>query len=726
VVLGPSFLGKVLPHVGELFATPEGWIQINTVGGYAFMLQIFVIGVKTDLGMIARSGKKAIAIAVLGTASPHVAMYAAGASLGSRVPESWTRTMLLTNLNAWWSLTAFIVVCCTLDDLNLLSSKLGRLAMSSALIGDFANTFCIAGVTSYILASSPSKTLQKIGVASLLSFAAFIASMALVARPVILRLIRDVPEGALLTEARLVAVILVAITCSLVGEILGLHATYGPFMLGLMLPGGAPLGVTMAERLDRLVVGVLMPLLFAQIGMRLDVYKIKDASTCLLLLAFLVVGVVAKFAACVLPCLYCRMPVREAVVLGLMMNFKGITESVFASAFMDSNVLDAEVYAVFMITVLVLGAATASAVKAMYHPEEKYVAHRRRTVQHKKLGEELRVLACVHSQADVSPMLSFLDTSSPSPLSPLPVYLLHLAPLAGLTTSVLRPFRHGDRNCVPSGGTDSERIVNAFQFFVRQRALGSASLLPYVCIAPYATMHDDVCAVALEKQAMLIVVPFHKRLAIDGSVEPTTPNAGAVQAANTNILYYAPCSVAILVDRGSLSTLVTTDGFPHRVALYFLGGPDDREALALATHMAEDAPIGLTVFRFLLPQDSGGGDGEDEEALREYVKDWVDDHRLMYSENLVNGSDEMVAVIRKTSPEFNLLMVGRRAESSESPLTAGISDWSEHLELGVLGDLLTSTDFGCRISTLVVQQQTSAAAGETCRSPEKLRSVAHV
>ncbi|XP_062192462.1 cation/H(+) antiporter 15-like [Phragmites australis] len=737
-LLGPSFLGRVLPQVGQLFATPEGWVQINTVGGYAFMLQIFVIGVKTDLGMIAKSGKKAIAIAVFGTAAPHIAMYTAGVALSARVPTAWTRSLMLTSLNSWWSLSAFIVVCCTLDDLNLLSSKLGRLAMSSALIGDFANTFSIAGVTSYVLASSPSEKIQRIGLASLIAFTVFIGFMAFVARPVVLRLMRDVPEGALLSEARLVAVLLITITCSFAGEILGLHATYGPFMLGLMLPGGAPLGVTMAERLDRLVAGVLMPLLFAQGGMRLDIYKMTDASTCLLLEVFLVVGVLAKFVACMLPCLYCRRPLREAFIVGLMMNFKGITEVVYASAFMDAKMFDDQVYATFMINVLVLGATTASVVKYMYHPEEKYVAYRRRTVQHKKLGEELRVLACVHSQVDVAPMLALLDASSPTPVSPIAVYLLHLAPLAGLTSSVLRPFRHGDRNCVPSGGTDSARIVNAFQFFVEQRPQGSSSLLPYVCIAPYATMHDDVCTVALDKRAMLIIVPFHKRLAIDGSVEPTTANAGAVQSANTNILNYCPCSVAILVDRGSLSAVVgagaAADGFPLRVALYFLGGPDDREALALATHMAEDAPIGLTIFRFVLPPEwRKCGDVEedrlDEEVLQEYIRRWVDDHRLVYSENLVSGSDEMVAVIRNSSPAFNLLMVGRRAESCESPLTAGISEWSEHLELGVLGDLLTSTDFGCRVSTLVVQQQTSAAAGEICRSPEmhgQQRSDGHV
>ena len=102
------------------------------------------------------------------------------------------------------------------------------------------------------------------------------------------------------------------------------------------------------------------------------------------------------------------------------------------------------------------------------------------------------------------------------------------------------------------------------------------------------------------------------------------------KGANFGVLLHGD---AILVDRGNLSVVLAgaaTDGFPHRVALYFLGGPNDREALALATYMAEDAPIGLTVFRFLPPPEwRKGGDPEedrlDEEALQEYVSRWVDD-----------------------------------------------------------------------------------------------------
>jgi Kef-type K+ transport system membrane component KefB len=100
-----------------------------------------------------------VAIAFFGTITAHLAMYATSAALLPRVPVAWKATFMLTNLNVWWSLSAFIVVCCTLEDLNLLSSKLGRLVMSATLIGDFTN-FSIAGVTSYLLTSIPSEKIQ--------------------------------------------------------------------------------------------------------------------------------------------------------------------------------------------------------------------------------------------------------------------------------------------------------------------------------------------------------------------------------------------------------------------------------------------------------------------------------------------------------------------------------------------------------------------------------------
>lgn len=365
--------------------------------------------------------------------------------------------------------------------------------------------------------------------------------------------------------------------------------------------------------------------------------------------------------------------------------------------------------------VIFLGGITSILVKYLYRPEDRFIAYKRRSIHHSKPGDELRVLACIHSQSDVTQTLSILDASHPTQSSPLCVYLIHLIELAGRTDAILRPHKEKSRrpNKQTSSASESDRIVNAFQAFERQNAHGAVTVLPYICISPYNTMHDDVCTVALDKKAVLVLIPFHKRYHIDGSAEP--PNLSMLTL-NVNVISYAPCSVGILIDRGG----GTAAGYTHQVAVYFIGGPDDREALALAARMAENPAVGLTVVRFRErtdkrpPVDSNhiwiknDEDRIDEEMIDEFVKDSVDDHRVVYREEMVNSGEELVGVIRETSSLFSLLIVGRREtkdQSNEMSLMAGLSEWSEHPELGIIGDLLASTDFGCMVSTLVIQQQ---------------------
>ncbi|ONK64620.1 uncharacterized protein A4U43_C07F28030 [Asparagus officinalis] len=173
-----------------------------------------------------------------------------------------------------------------------------------------------------------------------------------------------------------------------------------------------------------------------------------------------------------------------------------------------------------------------------------------------------------------------------------------------------------------------------------------------------------------------------------------------------------------------------------RVAVYFFGGPDDREALAYGMRIAENDTVGLTLVRFRPPKelrDSGMETKLDDAIVDEFRRRMVDDNRVVYREEVVIDGEGTVGVIRAMSSQFSLLIVGRR-EGKESRLTEGLSAWNEYPELGVVGDLLASTteglsawneypelgvvgdllastDFGGRVSTLVVQQQTRFGAG---------------
>ncbi|CAL9191283.1 unnamed protein product [Musa hybrid cultivar] len=697
MLLGPNFLGRNMWLPKELFPR-QSFEQLETIAVFSMMIFLFVIGVKADLGMIPKAGKKAVFIAVLGTLLPYVSVYGMVTALKHELPPRFRNTPLLLVMSDKWCLTSYAVLSCFLSDLDLLTSKLGRLAMSATLIADFIHLFADACIGTYLLAAKQGDPMK--GITGPVAFFGMVGFIMLIMRPLVLWLIRRTPEGALLSEASQVAVLLMALACGLMSAIIGFDFFAGPFFFGLVLPGGAPLGTTLVERV-RLVTGLLMPVSMALAGLRMDLASVTEPAQWAWLEGFMVLCVVAKFVGVILPCAYCNMPHRESVSLALMMITKGIYEVGNALAWRQAQLVDDQLYTVIIISIFVFGGSTAPLVKYLYRPEDRYVAFKRRTLQHATPDDELRILACVHEQDNVNPVLALLEATGPSPDAPICVYLLHLIQLVGRADAVihLHKIKNATTSSWATTQSESDRIANAFRLFEKQYP-GGISVLPYVSISPYSTMHDDICCLALDKKTTLIIVPFHKRIGDDDSISSAND---AIQAVNLNVLQYAPCSVGIFVDHG------LSDGASllHHVAVYFLGGADDREALAYGVRMVERAAASLTVVRFLPPKEwreDGWEERLDDKMLMQYRQEWVDEKRVMYREEEAKDGEGMVRVIHETSPKFSLLIVGRR-EGKESLLTAGMSMWSEYPELGVIGDMLASTDFGGEASTLVVQQQ---------------------
>ena len=154
----------------------------------------------------------------------------------------------------------------------------------------------------------------------------------------------------------------------------------------------------------------------------------------------------------------------------------------------------------------------------------------------------------------------------------------------------------------------------------------------------------------------------------------------------------------------------------QRAALYFLGGADDREALAYAARMPETGTMSLTVVRFKLRNWVGMG-GRDEarrgtrSCCRSSGAGTGTTSGVVYVEKTVEDAEGTASVVRAMSEKFDLLIVGRRGGEGEgdpegsTALTSGLSESSEFPELGVLGDMLASAEFASKVSILVIQQQ---------------------
>lgn len=95
----------------------------------------------------------------------------------------------------------------------------------------------------------------------------------------------------------------------------------------------------------------------------------------------------------------------------------------------------------------------------------------------------------------------------------------------------------------------------------------------------------------------------------------------------------------------------------------------------------------------------------DSEALRDVKLNIVGkEYAIFMEEEVVKDGPQTVLMVRSMVDDYDLFIVGRRY-SIDSPQTSGLVEWSEFPELGIIGDLLSSSDLESKASVLGVQQQ---------------------
>ena len=369
------------------------------------------------------------------------------------------------------------------------------------------------------------------------------------------------------------------------------------------------------------------------------------------------------------------------------------------------QVIDTETFASMYMSVLIITGGVTPIIKRLYDPSKRYVVYKRRSVMHARPQTGLRLLVCLHEQEIAATAISILEALNPKIESQLTVCILHLVELVGRSSPLLIPHKLTEKSSSCLG--PSEGIFEAFRCYARSN-LALVKVYPYTAISPCATMHDEVCALALDRRTSLVIIPFYKKFHADGTIESYQK---AALIMNKNVLDKVPCSVAILVDRGLLksSRPVFGSSSPYRVGVVFLGGADDREALAIGARMAENPKITLTMIRLVVDGNATDIDLEerivDNESLSQFRQAMVANNRVTYIEEVVTDGIGTAAVICSMENNYELILVGRNHDK-RSPLMSGLADWSEHAELGAIGDILVSSDFMGNTTILVVQQHT--------------------
>jgi Kef-type K+ transport system membrane component KefB len=152
-----------------------------------------------------------------------------------------------------------------------------------------------------------------------------------------------------------VALLLSALTT----EAIGVHALFGAFFLGAVLPHDANLARDIKRRLEDVAVVLLLPVFFATMGMRTEIGLLHGLVPWAVCAAIFVVASVGKVGGAAVAARLTGFPWREALGLGVLMNTRGLMQLIVLSVGLDLGVLSPTLYAMFVLMAIATTLLTA-------------------------------------------------------------------------------------------------------------------------------------------------------------------------------------------------------------------------------------------------------------------------------------------------------------------------------------------------------------------------------
>lgn len=351
-----------------------------------------------------------------------------------------------------------------------------------------------------------------------------------------------------------------------------------------------------------------------------------------------------------------------------------------------------------------------------------------REMQTNPSSGEMRILCCVHHDQDISIFLPLLKATNPTVQSPTWAYVAHLNSLEGRAVPVVS---HDDRKIRRVHSNRSDRIAYAFE----KHAADSNGLVTtkiYNMIAPYKSMHQNICSLAQEESVALIVSPFHNNYA---SIDIN--EVGGIRIFNNNLQNFSPCTVGILVDKGMSQFTSSEHGFSCNVGVVFVGGADDREAVTFATRMLGNTSVNMTLVRLQVTNyynnsnnNNNNNNAKHDSDIEEKIEKKLDeavihDFRVksetynpnfLYREIAVGDIEQALDGIRTLGSTQNLILVGRQRHVTKSIFDEAMLEWSDNPELGAIGDFVASADFQDGKTSVLVMQRYNINEGGSYQS----------
>ncbi len=346
ILLGPSLLGRVAPDVAAYVLPADVAPFLGIVAQLGVIIYMFVVGLELNTDLLRGQVPTTVAtshasIVVPFTLGSALALYLYPRLSTSDVP--FTHFALF--LGVAMSITAFPVLARILADRHMTRTKLGALALTCAAVDDITAWCLLAFVVGVVHDSGGHAALAAVWTAG------FIAVMFVVVRPLFDRLSRRIRDGR--SSEGAVAITLVAVLgAALTTEAIGVHAIFGPFLLGAVIRHDSELARALKAAIGDLVIVLLLPAFFAFTGMRTQVGLVSTLQEWLVCGAIVLVAIAGKFGGTVLAARGTGLDWRHSAGLGVLMNTRGLMELIVLNVGLDLGVISPTLFTMLVLMAL--------------------------------------------------------------------------------------------------------------------------------------------------------------------------------------------------------------------------------------------------------------------------------------------------------------------------------------------------------------------------------------
>lgn len=353
VMLGPSLLGHFLPGVYAYLLPQSVAPHLGVIAQVGVILYMFLVGLSLDTQVLRSKTASTLAISHASIIVPFVLGAGAALWLYPRLSTSDVHFGVFAMfMGVSLSVTAFPVLARILTDRGMHKTRLGVIAISCAAVDD-VTAWCL-------LALLVSVAQAKLGAAfvTLSMTVVYILGMFFLVRPLVHRFCRGQEVRGAVSQGTIALVFIALLASALVTELIGIHALFGAFLIGAVIPHDSLLAKEMSRRLEDVVLVLLLPAFFAFTGMRTQIGLVSGLGNWLICGAIIVIACLGKFGGSAVAARWSGLGWRDSMSLGVLMNTRGLMELIVLNIGLDLRVISPTLFAMMVIMALVTTLAT--------------------------------------------------------------------------------------------------------------------------------------------------------------------------------------------------------------------------------------------------------------------------------------------------------------------------------------------------------------------------------